>query len=186
MHLRKHPPGAASSCFSQRCRGLLSKRLVSQPLADHMRAELVTDAFQDRGRLWRLLSAVIPSDNRAQHCPEGVTRTCHELGISRSRGAVRNQRRQRRPGVQHLPPDARRHQARSTGPQPATPTSLCATRAGPLVSQRWTAAPGTSREARSFCVAGPAGVPALARSSPVASWSGRTAPRIGIAPIGDT
>jgi transposase InsO family protein len=69
---------------------LCSKRLAGWSIADHMRTELVTDALQAaaRTRGGSLDGAVFHSDNGAQYVSKEFAKVCHELGVTRSRGAV--------------------------------------------------------------------------------------------------
>ncbi|MZG12601.1 IS3 family transposase, partial [Streptomyces sp. SID5914] len=69
---------------------LCSKRLAGWSIADHMRTELITDALKAAAatRGGRLAGAIFHSDNGAQYVAKDFARTCDELGVIRSRGAV--------------------------------------------------------------------------------------------------
>lgn len=97
---------------------LYSRRLVGWSIADHMRTELVVDALQAAAhtRGGRLDGAVFHSDNGAQYCAREFTRACRRLGVTRSRGSGRHQRRQRRGRVVQRDPQTRNPAGRA---QPA-------------------------------------------------------------------
>ena len=66
-----------------------SQRLIGWSIADHMRTELVADALraaaQQRGSL---RGAVFHSDHGAQYGSRDYAQLCHQLGVTRSMGAV--------------------------------------------------------------------------------------------------
>ncbi|WTP37772.1 IS3 family transposase [Streptomyces mirabilis] len=67
-----------------------SRRLLGWSMADHMRAELVTDALQAAVRIrgGRVDGVIFHSDHRAQYGAKAPADACHRAGIRRSMGAV--------------------------------------------------------------------------------------------------
>ncbi|GAA1997409.1 IS3 family transposase [Nocardiopsis rhodophaea] len=68
---------------------LYSRRLVGWSVADHMRAELVTDALEAaRRERGCLRGAVFHSDHGAQYTSAAFAAACEKAGVARSMGAV--------------------------------------------------------------------------------------------------
>ncbi|MFF5158245.1 IS3 family transposase [Streptomyces sp. NPDC000348] len=69
---------------------VFSRRLLGWSMADHMRAELVTDALSAavRTRGGRVDGVIFHSDHGAQHESRTFADACHRAGIRRSMGAV--------------------------------------------------------------------------------------------------
>ncbi|MFK0022650.1 IS3 family transposase [Streptomyces sp. NPDC090798] len=67
-----------------------SRRLLGWSMADHMRAELVTDALKTavRTRGGRVDDVIFHSDHGAQYGSKAFADACHRAGIRRSMGAV--------------------------------------------------------------------------------------------------
>lgn len=67
-----------------------SRRLLGWSMADHMRAELVTDALKAavHTRGGRVDDVIFHSDHGAQYGSKAFTDACHRAGIRRSMGAV--------------------------------------------------------------------------------------------------
>nr|WP_095850061.1 IS3 family transposase [Streptomyces sp. Ag82_O1-15] len=67
-----------------------SRRLLGWSMADHMRAELVTDALKAAVRIrgGRVDGVIFHSDHGAQYGAKAPADACHRAGIRRSMGAV--------------------------------------------------------------------------------------------------
>ncbi|WP_371642623.1 transposase [Streptomyces mirabilis] len=85
-----HPIAGGKFLFLATVIDVHSRRLLGWSMADHMRAELVTDALKAavRTRGGRVDNVIFHSDHGAQYGSKAFADACHRAGIRRYMGAV--------------------------------------------------------------------------------------------------
>ncbi|MFK0238658.1 IS3 family transposase [Streptomyces vinaceus] len=83
------PVHGGKFCYLATVVDLASRRLAGWAIADHMRTELVTDAFAAAQRTrGSLASAVFHTDHGSQYASRGFAEACRSAGVIQSMGAI--------------------------------------------------------------------------------------------------